>query len=209
MAFWKEITAKGRPPILMALDGLQYIMQNSLYRSAEFKPIHAHDLAIVDHFLSYLSGDKTLPNGGAAIAASSRSHAPISKSMDLAIQQSQERQFGGIVVERDTWGRERYDDVRAIEAFRENQELRNIELFTERDPWEKSYDSRADKALAKVETMKLRGLSKAEARGLMEYWAQSGVLRAQVDERTVTEKWALAGNGVIGEIERGALLMRI
>ena len=43
----------------------------------------------------------------------------------------------------------------------------------------------------------------------MEYWAQSGVLRAQVDERTVTEKWSLAGNGIIGEIERGALLMRI
>jgi len=194
---------------MMALDGLQYIMQNSLYRSADFKPIHTHDLAIVDHFLAYLSGDKTLPNGGAAIAATSRSHAPICKSMELAIQQSQERQFGGTIVERDTWGRERYDDVRAIEAFRENEELRSIELFSERDPWEKSYDARADKALAKIETLKLGGLSKAEARGLMEYWAQSGVLRAQVDERTVTEKWSLAGNGIIGEIERGALLMRI
>jgi len=43
----------------------------------------------------------------------------------------------------------------------------------------------------------------------MEYWAQSGVFRGQVDEKTVTEKWALAGNGIVGEIERGALRMRI
>ena len=48
-----------------------------------------------------------------------------------------------------------------------------------------------------------------EARALMEYWAQSGVLRQRVDEKTVTAKWALAGNGVVGELERGALRMRI
>lgn len=78
-----------------------------------------------------------------------------------------------------------------------------------RDPFEKRYDARADKALQKMEVMTLLGLSKEEARGLMEYWAASGVLRQRVDERSVAEKWALAGNGVVGEIERGALMMRI
>ncbi|KAG9241880.1 mitochondrial ribosomal death-associated protein 3-domain-containing protein [Calycina marina] len=208
-ALWKEMTANGRPPIIMALDGLQYISQDSLYRTPDFKPIHSHDLAIVDHFLAYLSGEKTFPNGGAAIAATSRSHAPTSKSMELAIRKSQERQFGGRVIERDTWGRERYDDIRAIEAFRNDENLRSIEVFAERDPWEKNYDARSDRALAKIETMKLAGLSRIEARGLMEYWAQSGLLRKQVDEKIVTEKWTLAGNGVVGEIERGALHMRI
>jgi small subunit ribosomal protein S29 len=152
-------------------------MQNSLYRNAEFQLIHAHDLAIVNHFVQHLSGEKKLPNGGAIIAATSRSHAPISLSMNLAIQQAMDR---------------------ATE-----------EEITEKDPYEKRYDERADKVLRDVEVMQLQGLSKVEARGLMEYWAASGVLRTAVNERTVAEKWALAGNGIVGEIERGALRMRI
>ncbi|KAB8302081.1 hypothetical protein EYC80_005532 [Monilinia laxa] len=176
-AFWKEITAANRPPVLMSLDGLQWIMKDSLYRNADFDLIHAHDLAIVNHFVQYLSGEKNLPNGGAVIAATSRSHAPISRSTDLAIAQQLERQA--------------------------EQEL------TERDPFEKKYDKRADEALQNLQILWLEGLSKMEARALMEYWAQSGVLRQRVDEKIVTEKWALAGNGVVGELERGALRMRI
>ncbi|QSZ35221.1 hypothetical protein DSL72_008089 [Monilinia vaccinii-corymbosi] len=176
-AFWQEITAAERPPVLMSLDGLQWIMQNSLYRNAEFELIHAHDLAVVNHFVQYLSGEKSLPNGGAVIAATSRSHAPISKSTDLAIAQQLNRQAE--------------------------------EEVTKRDPYEKKYDERADKALQKVQVMSLSGLSKREARALMGYWAQSGVLRQRVDEKLVTEKWALAGHGVVGELERGSLKMRI
>ncbi|KAI9644011.1 hypothetical protein NHQ30_007363 [Ciborinia camelliae] len=176
-AFWKEITAADRPPILMSLDGLQWIMQNSLYRNANFELIHAHDLAVVNHFVQYLSGEKSLPNGGAVIAATSRSHAPVSRSTDLAIVQQMGRQ--------------------------------SEEEVTERDPFEKKYDERADKALQNVQVMWLNGLSKREARGLMEYWAQSGVLRQRVDEKLVTEKWALAGHGIVGELERGTLRMRI
>ncbi|CAD6441511.1 8f4ebdc5-09fd-4852-8a71-ab544154fde7 [Sclerotinia trifoliorum] len=176
-AFWKEITAEGRPPVLMSLDGLQWIMQNSLYRNADFELIHAHDLAVINHFVQYLSGEKSLPNGGAVLAATSRSHAPISRSMDLAILQQMDRQS--------------------------EQEL------TERDPFEKKYDEKADKALQNMQVMWLNGLSKKESRSIMEYWAQSGVLRQRVDEKTVTEKWALAGNGIVGELERGALKMRI
>lgn len=152
-------------------------MQNSLYRSAEFELIHAHDLAVINHFVAYLSGEKSLPNGGAVIAATSRSHAPISKSMDLAIMQQINRQ-----------------------AEQEGPE---------RDPYEKKYDERADKVLKNMQVMWLSGLSKREARSLMEYWAKSGVLRQRVDEKTVTEKWALAGNGTVGELERGALRTRI
>jgi small subunit ribosomal protein S29 len=176
-AFWSEITAKGRPPVLMALDSLSFIMRNSLYRSADFQAIHAHDLAIVRHFTDYFSGSKALPNGGAFLAATSRSHAPVSKSMELMIKQAEER-----------------------------QEKRFI---TQKDPFEREYDSRSEEGMKGVEMLRLRGLSKVEARGLMEYWAQSGVLRQRVDERSVAEKWALAGCGIVGEIERGALQMRI
>ena len=144
---------------------------------ADFQEIHAHDLAIVRHFIDYFSGSKKLPNGGAFLAATSRSHAPVSKSMELMIKQAEER-----------------------------QEKRPT---TPKDPFEREYDSRSEEGMKGVEVLRLRGLSKVEARGLMEYWAQSGVLRQRVDERSVAEKWALAGCGIVGEIERGALQMRI
>jgi small subunit ribosomal protein S29 len=177
-AFWSEITDAGRPPVLITLDSLSHVLQNSAYRDAAFKPIHSHDLAIVGHFMDCLSGKNKLVNGGAVIAATNRSHGPISKSLELAIKQTLEAQQGG-------------------------------EVVTKRDPFEKNYDERSDKVLQEFEVLQLKGLSKLEAMGLMEYWAKSGVLRSRVDEKTVTEKWAVAGNGIVGEIERNALAMRI
>lgn len=94
----------------------------------------------------------------------------------------------------------------AIKQAEDRQAGREI---TQRDPFEKSYDPRVDAALTSIEVLRLKGLSKTEARGLMEYWAKSGVLRCKVDEESVTEKWALAGNGIVGEIQRTALWMRM
>jgi len=81
--------------------------------------------------------------------------------------------------------------------------------ITKLDPFERAYDARADATMKGVEVLKLKGITKVEARGLMEYWAGSGVYRRVVDERVVDEKWALAGNGVVGEIQRATLKMRI
>lgn len=171
-AFWSEITSANRPPVLMTLDGLHHIMTESAYRSSEYELIHAHDLAIVRHFLDYLSGAQKLPNGGAVLAATTKSNTPASYATTLAIQQQEERQAG--------------------------------QAITKADPYKK-IDMRAHKSLQAASVMRLKGLSKAEARGLMEYWAASGVLRQRVDEKTVTERWAVAGNGIVGQIEKGAL----
>ncbi|KAI9683336.1 MAG: 37S ribosomal protein S23 mitochondrial [Trizodia sp. TS-e1964] len=73
----------------------------------------------------------------------------------------------------------------------------------------KAVDARAVQCLRGVEVWQVGGLSKSEARGLMEYYASSGVLRERVDEAFVGEKWAVAGGGVVGEVERGALRMKI
>lgn len=269
-ALWSEITAEGRPPVLMALDGLSHIMQKSAYRSESFKEIHAHDLAIIKHFTEYLGGKKSFPNGGAVIAATSRSHAPISKSMDLMIKQEQGKNlvqlmddkklgqfsvdYGSIVVIPDSKchycgkshasgpkGRdcptpeaerlpveeqrrlmdehyakrkEERPDVREYFEKRKAEHVKAAQLqyemhLLQRDPYEREYDPRAEESMQGAAVLSLGGLSKHEARGLMEYWAQSGVLRHTVDERSVTEKWALAGNGIVGEIQRSALRMRI
>ncbi|EHL02061.1 putative 37S ribosomal protein S23, mitochondrial [Glarea lozoyensis 74030] len=176
-ALWSELNQSGRPPILLTLDGLSYIMRDSQYRNTNNELIHSHDLALIKHFTDFLSGSQTMKNGGAVIGATSRSHHPISLSMNLAITQ-------------------------ALEKQQESPQ-------TERQPFEKNYDERVEASLKDVHVMKLSGTSKDEARGLMEYWAKSGVLRQTVDERSVAEKWALAGNGVLGELQRGALRMRI
>lgn len=94
-------------------------------------------------------------------------------------------------------------------AITQQEERQAIgQALTQHDPFKPAVE-RDYKALQNIEVMRLGGLSKDEARGLMEYWAASGVLRARVDEKTVVEKWALAGQGIVGEIERGALRMRI
>ncbi|KAL2259807.1 hypothetical protein VTK26DRAFT_6381 [Humicola hyalothermophila] len=78
------------------------------------------------------------------------------------------------------------------------------------DPFFRGYDERVEAVLRSVQVLPLGGITKLEARALMEYWAASGMLRATIDEKTVTEKWTLAGSGVLGELERAALLtMRI
>lgn len=94
-------------------------------------------------------------------------------------------------------------------AIKQQEERQAVgRVVTQPDPF-KPVVERDYRALQNIEVMRLGGLSREEARGLMEYWAASGVLRARVDEKTVVEKWALAGHGVVGEIERGALRMRI
>lgn len=60
-----------------------------------------------------------------------------------------------------------------------------------------------------VEVKRIGGLSKEEARGLMEYWALSGVVRHTVDEGFVGEKWCLSGGGCVGELERAVVRMRV
>ncbi|KAL7629110.1 hypothetical protein AAE478_000629 [Parahypoxylon ruwenzoriense] len=74
-----------------------------------------------------------------------------------------------------------------------------------RDPFYKKYDERVFDALRDVKVLDIRGATKAESRSLMEYWAASGVLRMRVDERNVSEKWTMAGSGVLGEMERATL----
>ncbi|KAI1384928.1 mitochondrial ribosomal protein [Hypoxylon trugodes] len=74
-----------------------------------------------------------------------------------------------------------------------------------RDPFFAKYDERVFESLKGVKLLNVCGVSKAEARSLMEYWAASGVLRMRVDEKNVSEKWTLAGNGVLGEMERASL----
>jgi small subunit ribosomal protein S29 len=176
-ALWKELTQPGKPPIFFAVDGLSHIMQNSEYLSATAEPIHAHDLAIVRHFIDHLSGRVPLPNGGVILAATCGSNAPTSTAMDFSLQLAEARQ----------------DTPDALPRW---------------NPY-KNADPRVMDCLKDIEVLRIRGLSKHEARVVMEYYAASGMLRAKVDEGFVSEKWTLAGMGNIGELERASVRLRV
>ncbi|KAI1430047.1 mitochondrial ribosomal death-associated protein 3-domain-containing protein [Xylaria sp. FL1777] len=78
------------------------------------------------------------------------------------------------------------------------------ETIPKRDPFFSKYDERVFDSLRGVKVLDVQGLSKTDARALMEYWAASGILRSRIDEKSVSEKWTLAGGGIVAEMERVA-----
>lgn len=184
-ALWRELTAVGtkekRPPIMLTMDGIHHVMKESKYMSADFKPVHAHDLALVSWFASNLGGKSSLPNGGAVMVATSESNRPASEALDFAIKQNEHAQTPESVVKGDepVW-----------------------------NPYER-LDENIMNAMNGVEVLRLRGLSKDEARSVMEYWAHSGMMRQIVDDGVVGERWALAGGGIIGELEKCSVKWRV
>ncbi|KAF4581001.1 ribosomal protein DAP3 [Ophiocordyceps camponoti-floridani] len=75
-----------------------------------------------------------------------------------------------------------------------------------RNAWERKYDELVFEALKSVSIVRVPNVSKDEGRALLEYWAASGLFKETVDARSVTEKWTLGGHGVLGEMEKVALL---
>ncbi|KAF2767457.1 hypothetical protein EJ03DRAFT_276117 [Teratosphaeria nubilosa] len=69
-------------------------------------------------------------------------------------------------------------------------------------------DSRVAEVMKNVGVQTVHGLNKAEARGVMEYYALSGMVRGSVTEGLVSERWTLAGSGNVGELERGVVRHR-
>jgi small subunit ribosomal protein S29 len=182
-ALWVELSQPGQPQVLLAAEGLSHIMQNSEYMNADVKPIHAHDLTIVRHFVDHLSGAKKLPNGGVVLAATSKSNAPTSPAQEHRIKSAEALQANEKVPE---WNPYTKIDARSFEALKDLA------------------DSKAD-----LDVLNVGGLSKEEARAIMEYYAESGMMRHQVNDAFVTEKWSLAGMGNVGELERASVRARI
>lgn len=74
------------------------------------------------------------------------------------------------------------------------------------DPYERGYDERVYDALRHSWVLRLEGITKDEARSLMEYWGASGLFRNVLNSRTISEKWTVGGHGIVGEMERAALM---
>lgn len=192
-ALWTELTAtaaapgmekdfKPRPPMLVTVDGLAHWMKESAYRSSDYSPIHAHDLVLVKHFLSLLqNGQASLKNGGMVLYATSTSNNPAVYTLEVALDQLAARQAGISPSSPEYPSPEAYSgaDERVLELFKPT---------VGKEP--------------QFELQTLGGLTRDEARGYLEYFARSGLLREEVNETWVAEKWSLSGGGIIGELEK-------
>lgn len=189
-------TDQRRPPMLISMDGLQHAMKpQTAYRTAAYRPIHAFDLAVIDTFTSFLSGKTSLPNGGLVLGVTSASNTQKNPSLDLALSSLQNFE----------------DRQRPELRIPEPNHASSVGLYG--NPFEK-YDPRVLSVFANrnpggVDVQRVEGLSREEARGLVEYWARSGLVREVVSEGFVGEKWTLSGGGLVGELERGVLGGRI
>ncbi|GAB7343924.1 hypothetical protein MBLNU457_1877t1 [Dothideomycetes sp. NU457] len=211
-AFFRELTAEGRPPIAYTLDGVAFAMRPTKYLDADVKPIHAHDLTLLNHFLSFLSGSQSLPNGGLVMAVDCQSNRPAVPTLDHALQrpvreakQAQDSAHLTAFLERDPGRKARYEVTQArlhpqLKEWRAAMNGPSPFLVT---------DDRVAAVMEDVAVVDVKGLSKEECRGIMEYYARSGMLRQRVDSLLVSEKWTLAGQGVVGEIERGCVMMKV
>jgi small subunit ribosomal protein S29 len=191
-ALWAELMTPNpdRRPVLFSLDGLAHIMRVSDYRSPAFELIHSHDLGLVRRFVDLLSG------GSTAATTSAAGKMPSFPA-------------GGAVIGATSLGNAP-KSVSMELALTQREAAKRGESPPVAEPYKRGYDPRVEAALATVDVMRSSGLSRAESRALMEYWAASGLLRAAVDEKKVVDVWSVGGNGVIGEMERTALMtMRI
>ncbi|MCJ1288879.1 37S ribosomal protein S23 mitochondrial [Xylographa carneopallida] len=205
-ALWTELARPStpqhpRPKLLLALDGLAHVMRPSAYRSPAFVPIHAYDLALVRFFTTHLAGTAALPNGGLVLAATSASNHPTVPTLEfklrqIAAAQDPAREAPSRVQPFLTATGQAFDPVPRPEPFVQYDERVMDVLGGER-------------AEGGIEVRRLEGVSREEARGLMEYWARSGMMRTEVGEGLVAEKWTLSGGGVVGELERGCVRMRV
>ena len=198
-ALWSELTTPSqttgeglqRPPVLVSMDGVDQAMRTCAYLDRDAKPIHAHELALVKQFSQYLSGHTPLPNGGMVIAATCESNRAASPTLEFCLKHKHAVQHNSKLTPGEV----------SQGAASQPMPLPEWDPYTVRD-------SRVDAAMKDVGAVKLQGLTKDEARGVMEYYAQSGLFRESVTDGMVSEKWTLAGSGIIGELEKASVGVR-
>ncbi|KAK6435629.1 hypothetical protein LTR95_008182 [Oleoguttula sp. CCFEE 5521] len=156
-ALMSELTTASatRPPLLFTMDAIDHIMRPSGYLDGTAKPLHSHDLAIVSHYLSFLNGTSPLPHGGMILASTTASNRPKSPTLSHILAthtrpQQWDPHRGYSAAQTPTW-----------------------------DPYA-PFDQRVADSLAGVEVKEVKGLSKKEAKGVMEFYALSGMLRGEV-----------------------------
>jgi small subunit ribosomal protein S29 len=200
VALMKELSAPSKPdagegqhrvPLFLGFDSVDHAMKLSEYLNAEAGLVHAHQLELINIFVRFMTGESALPNGGMVFAATSESNSAVTGTLKYLLHSKHSAQTG--------YTERRFDTA--------TQKWVTGSPVPEWSPYA-PFDENVRKALESVDVQKVEGLSKEEAKGLMEYYAMSGILRNTVTERLVSEKWTLSGGGIIGDLERATVRMR-
>jgi small subunit ribosomal protein S29 len=192
-ALWSELTIPNttdsqalghRPPILYCADNISHLLVPSHYQMLDteniLQPIHALDLALPRHFIDHVTGAKSLPNGGIVLGATSKSDFVLCPPLEVGIKLGEVRAKtpSSNPVVSDFWN-----------------PLQRI-------------DQRVMDICSNLDTLRLEGVSKEEAKSIIEYWAFNGLVRERIADSWVGEKWTLSGGGVLGELEKAVVRMR-
>lgn len=183
-ALWKELNSKSSgkiaiPPVLFAVDSIDHWFDMTKYRSSDFNPIHAHQFLFIRQFMQLLFHTPApgLANGGIILAATSGSNSPVAPSFHILLSQLVARANGREMTDADFPLPKPYQKV----------DQRVLDLFR----------GRGSEA---TEVQELKGISQQEAKGFLEYFARSGILKEALTDEKISEKWTLSGGGVIGEL---------
>ena len=224
---------RARPPVLLTADNLTHLLVPTEYqtvdRSGKLSAIHPFDFTLIDHYMTYLSGQGTLTNGGMILASTCASDGRVSDSLNVAKALWEARQKAQprgplaqklppsyrsseqrtILIDNDIGGlasspNEATSQSQLQPHFKETVRPADQDFREYWSPW-RDLDTRVMDTLKAVEFIQLGGMNKDEARRIIDYWAGSGMVRRKVDEGWMGEKWTLAGGGVIGELEKSVV----
>ena len=176
-AFWRELNASGRPPILLAVDGADHWMGPTKYRGPDYEVLHAHQFALIKQFTELLFSRTPLANGGMVLFSTSGSNTPSYPTFNLLMNQLRARQAGVALTAPEFPMPKPFSrpDTRVLDLFAGSEDVRLLDV---------------------------QGLSTAEVKGLLEYFAHSGLVQDHITESKVAEYRALSGGGLVGELAR-------
>ena len=191
-ALWNELTLPNtaeiesigpRPPILYCADNISHLFVPSKYHILDgqdyLQPIHALDLALPRHFVDHLTGAESFPNGGIVLGATSNSDYVQCPPLEVGIKLAKARLQSSS------------SDPQVSDFWNPLQRI----------------DQRVMDICSNLDVLTLNGISKDDAKALIEHWAQSGLVRNRVDDSLVAEKWTLSGGGILGELENAVVTM--
>jgi small subunit ribosomal protein S29 len=190
-ALWKELnsTSTGKtpiPPVLLAVDSVDHWFSMTKYRSSDFKFIHAHQFLFIRQFMQLLFHTPApgLANGGMILAATSGSNSPLAPSFHILLRQMAARANGVQMTDAEFPLPKPYQNVdqRVLDLFRGGEDTKVQELS---------------------------GLTHYEAKGLLEYYARSGILKETLTNTNISEKWTLSGGGIVGELTKFGSRVRV
>jgi small subunit ribosomal protein S29 len=186
---WSELTAKNdstiakygaRPPILFTADNISHFFVPTLYqvlgKDDSLQAIHPFDLLLPKLFVDHVSGKRTLPNGGMVLGAMSASDFRPCRALEIGVSLALAKQ----------------------KALEQGENAPDVTRF-----WNQleRIDQRVLDELTDINVLELKGVSKEQAKNMIEYWAMNGLVRNIVTPMFVSEKWTLSGGGVVGELE--------